>query len=410
MEDRAAQMKPEDVEMEIERRVSNLGDKGIFAGIHTVPRSSADVPDDLSARLVIMSPLHMYGGKGIESKGEEVAKDYLNNRGQSLRIYKNTLIFLAPDLNNSTSLEQEVRRYLAWSTIDADKDSLNLDAGQSKEVASGLKTSSENVDLRIRETYIWLLVPTQEGTEPIRLEAYRLSADKESPIRKAQNELLKNELLITKWAAALLKMKLDELLWKEKDHIGIDELWKMLCQYCYLPRLKDKDVLMNAIRGGLTSNEYFAYAEGFDGSKYLGLRLGKPYPDITNFGILVKTEVALPLLEVKEAPQPPVGGSSEEGLKTSGVKSASEPLPMPKKQAKRFYARFNADPVRMNRDASSIFEHIVSLLSEVKDADIEISIDIHAVLPEGIDSNLERTIRENGSTLGAVSIGIESID
>lgn len=411
MEDRAAQVKPEAVEMEIERRVANFGDKGIFAGIHTIPRSSADIPDDLSARLVILSPLHKYSKSTESSTAEGAAKDYLNNRGQSLRIYKNMLMFLAPDFVNSTHLEQEVRKYLAWFSIDADKESLNLDAGQQKEVASGLRTSSENVELRIKETYIWLLVPTQEGTEPIRLEAYDLPADKESPIRKAQGVIRNNELLIAQWAPALLKMKLDDLLWKDRDHIAIDELWKILCQYCYLPRLRDREVLMNAIRGGLSSKEYFGYAEGISGGKYLGLRIGMTSPDISNSGLLIKPEVATALLAVKEEPQISVTGGEIGGKETvADLGEYKEPIPTPKKKGKRLYASFVVDPVRMNRDAGNIFEHIVSLLSEIKDAAIEVSIDIHAVLPEGIDESVERIIKENSRTLGVKNIGIENMD
>ncbi|OQB47592.1 MAG: hypothetical protein BWY00_01229 [Firmicutes bacterium ADurb.Bin153] len=414
MEDRAAQVKPEAVEMEIEKRVANFGEKGMFAGIHTIPRSSADIPDELSARLVILSPLHKYSRGTGTSTAEEVAKDYLNNRGQSLRIYKNMLMFLAPDFGNSAHLEQEVRKYLAWLSIDIDKDSLNLDAGQQKEVASGLKTSSENVDLRIKETYIWLLVPTQEGTEPIRLEAYDLPADKESPIRKAQNVIRSNELLISQWAPALLRMKLDEPLWKDKDHIGIDELWKMMCQYCYLPRLRDREVLMNAIRAGMSSDEYFAYAEGYSNGRYMGLRIKQSYPDIIPSGLLVKPQIAIPVLEADKKPSSEEPSTSSLGVQggQGASKTEREALSEQEEQSKgkRFYASFNLDPIRMNRDAGSIFENVVSLLAEIKDARIEVSINIHAVLPRGIDSGLERTIKENGRTLGVRDLGIEDID
>ncbi|HQJ24237.1 MAG TPA: hypothetical protein PLW63_02645, partial [Bacillota bacterium] len=290
-------------------------------------------------------------------------------------------------------------------------DSLNLDAGQQKEVAAGLKTSSENIDLRIKETYIWLLVPTQEGTKLIRFERHRLAADRESLIKKAQGVMTSNELLITRWAAVHIRKVLDDLLWKDRDHIGIDELWKMLCQYCYLPRLKDRDVLLNAIRQGLSSTEYFAYAEGVSGSKYLGLRIGETSPDISNSGLLVKPEVALALLAVKEEPEGPItGGEIGEKDKATDLGKYREPIPASQKKGKRLYASFVVDPVRMNRDAGNIFEHLVSLLSEVKDAAIEVSIDIHAVLPEGIDESIERIIKENGRTLGATSIGIEEVD
>jgi hypothetical protein len=80
-----------------------------------------------------------------------------------------------------------------------------------------------------------------------------------------------NEQLITQWAPALLLMQLDNLLWREADEINIGELWKMLCTYCYLPRLAGFEVLQQAIQTGVNGDEYFAYAEGKADGKYFGL-------------------------------------------------------------------------------------------------------------------------------------------
>lgn len=204
---------------------------------------------------------------------------------------------------------------------------------------------------------------------------------------------------------------LDEVLWKDRDHIGIDELWRMLCQYCYLPRLKDRDVLMNAIRAGLATDEYFAYAEGYHEGRYMGLRIGQMFPDIIESRLLVKPGVAKPLLE--EKPVEPFGPVDEgdKGTEDTGATGGEARAPIiSKAKAKRFYASFRADSVRMNRDAGTIFKEIVSVLSEVKGADIEITIDIKAMLPEGIDASIERVVKENGRTLGATSIGIEETD
>lgn len=77
-----------------------------------------------------------------------------------------------------------------------------------------------------------------------------------------------NEQLITQWAPALLNMQLDDLLWQDRNEINVGELWKLLCTYCYLPRLASYDVLATAIQNGVNSEDYFAYADGINDGKY----------------------------------------------------------------------------------------------------------------------------------------------
>src|SRR5262249_38039425 len=62
-EDRAEQLKrdPDKTLKELDRRLrKNLADNGIFSRVHPMPPSSQDVPDDMDARLVVLSIDHPY--------------------------------------------------------------------------------------------------------------------------------------------------------------------------------------------------------------------------------------------------------------------------------------------------------------------------------------------------------------
>lgn len=52
-------------------------------------------------------------------------------------------------------------------------------------------------------------------------------------------------------------MHLDNLLWQDRNEINVGELWKMLCTYCYLPRLASFEVLQTCIQNGVNSEDYF---------------------------------------------------------------------------------------------------------------------------------------------------------
>ena len=51
----------------------------------------------------------------------------LDQRGSGPRTYRNALVFLAPDRQRLQELEQAVRQYLAWKSIDEEHETLNPD-------------------------------------------------------------------------------------------------------------------------------------------------------------------------------------------------------------------------------------------------------------------------------------------
>jgi hypothetical protein len=59
-QDRAAQQDRDAVLLEIVRRLRAERDKGDFCGVHVAPASSADVPDEKEARLVVVTPEHTH--------------------------------------------------------------------------------------------------------------------------------------------------------------------------------------------------------------------------------------------------------------------------------------------------------------------------------------------------------------
>lgn len=138
MEDRASQLARTDVEYEIECRLKEWRKEAPFAGLHTSPSSSLDVPDEKAVRLVILSPDKTHKANAVKSEALAECENILNNRGASPRIYRNMLVFLAPDSAGMDSLIMETRRWMAWKSIQNDRIELNLDAAQNKETENCL--------------------------------------------------------------------------------------------------------------------------------------------------------------------------------------------------------------------------------------------------------------------------------
>lgn len=227
VEDRATQVPLSEVEYEIEQRLGKLRKEHPFAGLHVCPNSSLDVPDEQAARLVILHPTDEYKVNFTDCKAFIAATDILNNRGTAPRNYRNMLAFVAPDQGEMEGLRQEVRRYLAWKSVSEESEALGLDASQMRETENNLTSCNHAVERKILNTYCWLLVPYIDRNEDIKKlnwDVVKVGGMEEGIVAKAAKKMIQSEALITIWAPALLRMELDNLLWRETDHISVKQL------------------------------------------------------------------------------------------------------------------------------------------------------------------------------------------
>jgi predicted AAA+ superfamily ATPase len=420
MEDRAVRLEAHDVEAEIIRRLRLIRDRGDFRAVHVCPTSSADVPDEQEVRLVVLLPHTPHHRNRQDSHALAAAIDIINQRGNSPRQYANMLVFAAPDEDLVPGLEQETRRYLAWKSIMEDAEALNLDAHQRRQASESLERSDETVNLRIHEAYSWLIVPTQDGTNPINWETVRIAGGGESFILKASKKLKSDQHLITRWSPALLRMELDKWLWKDSNHLGVKKLWDYLCRYPYLPRLQDVNVLLEAIKDGVVRQDYFAYATRVgEDERYQGLSLGSSTTTIyfDDASVLVKPEIARQQLDTDTQATTPPTTYSQPNLPGDARKVANGSTPnliatatgptTTRSTARRFHGVVKLDETRIARDAGRVAEEVIQHLTSQLGAKVEITLEIHAQLPNGAAENVVRTVSENARTLKFESSGFE---
>ncbi len=414
------------VTSEILKRVrEEVKNRGEFCAVHSCPHSSQDVPDDTGTRLVVLDIEHTYT-REPDSAALKAARAILETRGSSQRYYRNTLVFLAVDKTRLQDLDEAVRKYLAWESIVNEKDKLDLTPFQFKQAEKQKKDAGDTVDAQIYEAYQWLLVPVQaDPAKAIEFSPYRLSGRDPLAIRACKK--LKNEdLLATGYAGSRLKMELDKVpLWRG-DHVAINQLEDDYAQYLYLSRLRDASVLHGAIRQGLGMltwrQDSFCYADSYDDAagRYRGLQCERQI-DISahnNQGLLVKPDVAERQLkaETEEKTTAPagMGGASAEGEgrggEESGATSASgggaAPVAKPR-VPKRFYGSVSLDATRTGRDAGRIAEEVIAHLAGIVGADVKITLEIEAYVPDGVPEHIVRIVNENSRTLKFTSQGFE---
>ena len=425
-EDRAEQLKrdPDKVAQELEERLrTDLRRTGDFGRIHPMPHSGADVPDDLDTRLVVL-PTDLPYSKEPGNAAETVAQAILESRGNTPRLYRNTLVFLAADKVRLQDLDEAVRRFLAWKSILAEKETLNLDPHQVRQAETQKQAADSAVTARLPETYQWLLVPEQVNPQArISWQAIRLSSG-DALAARASKRLRSDELLVTSLGSTILRKHLDDVpLWRG-NHVAVKQLVEDFARYLYLPRLAGPETLVQAMRDGVAlltwQPDTFAYAEGHDetAGRYRGLRCGQVVTlTQEDPGLLVKTDVAARQRDSEAAVVIPGTGQGVQSdpSELGGPRSSTEPgsagtIPgqVASQQPRRFHGTVRLDPARVGRDASRIADEVISHLVGQVGAEVTVTLEIAALVPDGASDQIVRTVTENSATLDFTSHGFEA--
>jgi hypothetical protein len=385
---------------------------GDFKRVHPMPGSSADVPDDLDARLVVLGVDHPYS-REPGNAAEAAAMGIFEKRGTAPRLYRNTMTFLAADKTRLQDLDEAVRKFLAWESILDQKDVLDLSPHQVKQAETQKVAADGAVTARLPETYQWLLVPTQATPQAaVTWQTIRLSSGQDSLAERASKKLKSDELLVANFAASRLRMEMNRIpLWRG-DHVAIRQIVEDFGRYLYLPRLQSSAVLLNAIQGGpalLTwERDAFAYAEAYDESagRYRGLKF-KAQLIVTadDNGLLVRPEIARRQIDRETAPPNPPARNSHDAP-PPGTNEERQPLPPPvppvpvqPPKPMRYHGTVTLDSARVGRDAGKIADEVITHLVGLVGSSVRVTLEIGATIPAGTPDNVVRTVTENGRTL-----------
>jgi len=303
-----------------------------------------------------------------------------------------------------------VRQWLAWTSVDRDRDTLGLDAFQVRQVDAKVKETDETVTLRLAGTYQWVLNPTQpidDPTGPVMWDIIRVSGS--DPLaERVSKKLVTEESLIPAYSGTRLRLDIDRVpLWRG-DHVVVNQLWDDYCQYLYLPRLVRREVLERAISDGAASlswtTDTFAYADTHDGARYGGLVAASQLSAVAPSGMVVKPAVAQVQLNAdQDAQQEGVDGSGRPGDAGSkgarGEGSGDEGEPPGVGLPSRYYGRIALDSIRWTRQVADIAEAIVNQIAKAPDAKLRITIEVEADAESGFTDGIQRTVTENAAVL-----------
>jgi hypothetical protein len=413
----------EDVLPEVKKRLEKLLKKGSFGGVHVFTPAS-DIPDDFQVRLCVLPPDKPHSR--TSELGKNAASEILKTRGTGPRLHQNRLIFLAADYDTVPRLKDQARTYLAWKSIvdDVQQTRLVLDNLQAKQAEQNSENAASTLNRTITECFQWILSPIQHptrqgGLSKLDWEDLRINTGATNMTEEIENRLTHEELLLKVWSPIHLDNMLKQWFWKEGvTDINTMDLWEKMCSYLYLPRLLDSSILQSVISTGVSSGDYFGYADGKEGGEHRGLKFKEPCAAVIDrSSLIVELETAKACKQAQEAPVPDGGGEGGGGGPGPDVPpGGNEPTPGPgggkggghqgggrptpgTTSKKRFYGTVELDPHTGRMSFDTIHQEIVSQLTSKPGAQVRLRLDIEAEMPDGFDENIQRAVRENCGTL-----------
>ncbi|WP_240480980.1 ATP-binding protein [Ectothiorhodospira sp. BSL-9] len=414
-----------------ERTARLMGRQHHFAGIHVFTASS-DVPDEYGSgpRLVVLPTGAAYS-RTESNQAYRAAEEILRNRGEQPRQKQNRLIFLAADFDVVSRLKDQARTFLAWRSIveDIDSGALNQDLTHLRQAKQSRDSAESSLSQLIRETYKWLMAPVEEfmkGKPTLRWEVVQVSTTTPNLIETIENKLREEEWLIYEWSPIFLRNILNQ--WYFKDgvtEVSAVKVWQDSCHYLYLPRLVNDSVFRNAMNQGVASEDFFGYASGKEGDRYLGFTFDEgSIGGLDTESLIIEREAAKAYrdklaaeaaqrankLADRNADQP--GGSDGASAPAGTGEGTASPMdsgsggvtvaPSPASQSvvkKQFYGTITLDPVKAKLDFANVVDEIVQQFTLRTGVEVKISVEIEATSPDGFDEALQRTIKENCNVL-----------
>ncbi|CAN7328114.1 Swt1 family HEPN domain-containing protein [Mycolicibacterium frederiksbergense] len=407
--DQAERLHKEDVWAEIVHRLQvQAKTRGDFAGVHVCPETNADIPDTDEARLVILHPKVAHK-RGSDSPAKTFAQKATEHRGTANRTNRNMLVYLAADETRLDELDSATRDYLGWTHVLADEANLDLTQNQKNQASTRQAQADQTVKSRLLQTFTWALVPSQpDASAPFVVRETKVEGQSESLGDRVSRRLGNDGDLSVRQAAVTIRLAINKVpqIWKD-GHVTVGTLWGLYCQYPYMPRLCDRQVLNAGIveMPLLWAAEAFALAAGFDGDtgRYIGLWTpddGQPPPQATDSLLLVRPDMATKQRHDDEASGVHSGGETEQtggsgGTRTSERGNTDISFP-PRKTF--FYGVKTLNPDKIAGDFKSVAEEVLSHLRD-SGAKVVVRLEIEATDADGFDESKIRTVSENARTL-----------
>ncbi len=392
------------------------------AGFHRVfaaPDEPTAIDEASALSLVILGPTLTHAGKAVgKSPATDAVADTLMRCRSAQRRFRNTLLFVAPDEQLLGTAREATRRALAWAEIASDKRLQDqLPPAQMRDATEKAKGNRDGAAKAVRLAWSHVLFPVEAAAAGRAFDLDRLSISSKDraaiPAAVYEKAGPRGDAIIKeKLGSDVLKLLLKRLWPDDQPHLRIQEVADWFTCYAYLPKLRDRVVLDEAIREAVGKlDPAFGYADAFDAvsGAYSGLRWIQSAPDMLPVtAVLIRADIAAELAKPPAIVEPPrltgdavglpvypIDGSLEERSDKSFVKGPPAP-----QRLRRFYGSVEIDTsARPMKAFEAILDAVVLQLENAPGTRVKLTLEIEAEATDGFRDDDIGVVRDNAKQL-----------
>jgi predicted AAA+ superfamily ATPase len=308
---------PTDCEAEIIRRINEKA--RAVQPFNVLVHPTGDVPEQQKLTLVILNPQFHADEHAIAENTRKYIEQIATKKGNSERIYRNTLLFLGVTNHGLTLLMVAVKEYLACKRI-SDEYNSQLERDQKEDLRKKIEDASKQVETALVNAYSTVLkYSVKNGLQALTVKQFRETLD--GQINYNVFEALKTEEWLLE-SVGLGTLRNNNLLPTVEQPIRVKDVYEAFIRFDDKPMVTDAE----AVRKSLIKYCYegqvcIASGDGKEFTKYY-LKENVPFLDVgdTNYWLLDKSLKPAPAPIVDPGPVPPIPT-------TGGDKPEPDPIP-----------------------------------------------------------------------------------
>ncbi|MBK7304322.1 MAG: DUF499 domain-containing protein [Saprospiraceae bacterium] len=317
-------IKNPDIIAEILKRVTEKS-RGVQL-FNTLVNPSEDIPEQMKPTLVILSPQYLANPTEVNGKTKPIIEKLATKKGNSERIYRNTMLFLLCSEMGIGKLQDDIKNYLACHKINSEYIS-QLNNEQKIDIRRRIEEASKQSDISLVSAYSLVAkYSVKSGIETLVIKQFKDSL--ETQINNNVIAALKEEEWLLE-SVGLSTLKNNNLLPTPEQAIKAKDVFEAFLRFDDKPMITGPEAVSKSIQKYCTNGEY-CIATG-DGRTYTRFFFQESVPffdvnDITYWLvdkslkpqqstapiINDKGEVVTPLPQVNEGPVKSTNDGTEE--------------------------------------------------------------------------------------------------
>lgn len=306
-------VKQDDIYAEVLKRLKEKTNNKIQL-FNVLVDPSEDIPEQLKPTLVILHPKYTASVDGPNTNSKSLIERIATKKGNSERIYRNTILFLVASDGASGKLHSDIRDYLACQKIASDYSS-TLERDQKDDLKKRMEDAGKSTDSALVTTFATISkYSVKNGCQSIQLKQFKDSI--ETQINTNIIELLKSEEWLLE-NVGLNLLRNNNLLPTIDTPVKVKEVYETFVRFDDKPMITGTEAISRSLLRYCTNNE-ICIATG-DGKAFTKYYLGEtvPFFDVNEVSYWLVEKSQIPKPEPTTNPEQTPGGTIPE--QTSGT-------------------------------------------------------------------------------------------